>query len=367
MASSNARTPASTLPPGACSRCANPTNKKCSGCCNAPTYDEDSCNDTFYCSSACQTADWGQHKQTCKALQDRKSLHRAASLLQQTMFRIRHHASPTKSQSVRINGSQIYFQGDPAVDMPNGLHLAPFLLPLDTDRDVFNAILVFNGCMEAMAYLSSLTKNLLHRICSTIEEVYITIINPDLQIPRTFEDGQVLHVKKHGHNVYRATLKNGETWVIDPTGAQYWFKNPLRPWHSFEKQNLSEINDTYFLGHIRSEYFPRIPEVPVPAMLAQKAEKLELAAKMDSFTPSLVQFGSLLKGSNADFEEKERRFLQELEIHINKSLDELSAPGEIVRRNREVRLRRVQLLMDPSQQCQKEDLEHLSLSGKDIL
>lgn len=144
-----------------CSHCHNPMKIRCTGCCEAPVYDEDTREDTFYCGSVCQQADWRQHKPTCKTLQHRKYLHRAASLLQQMMYWIQRHASPTQFKSACVDGSWIYINRCLSVELAAGLHLAPFSISLGGNRDLFDAVSVYMDCMEAMVYLYSLTKELL--------------------------------------------------------------------------------------------------------------------------------------------------------------------------------------------------------------
>jgi MYND finger len=58
------------------------------GCLEAPVYDECISTPMFYCSPVCQKADWGQHKSECRKLQARKTLGRAALLLQAIIYRL---------------------------------------------------------------------------------------------------------------------------------------------------------------------------------------------------------------------------------------------------------------------------------------
>ena len=63
----------STKTSGTCASCQVSTKIRCSGCLDAPLYDDCIAKPSFYCSTACQKADWGQHKSVCRALQARKS------------------------------------------------------------------------------------------------------------------------------------------------------------------------------------------------------------------------------------------------------------------------------------------------------
>jgi hypothetical protein len=124
-------------------------------CLETPVYDECVSKPTFYCSPVCQKADWGQHKSECRKLQARKTLVRAALLLQAIIYRIRLHASPLRFKSVRIEGSIIFLNGFQFDGLDTQRQLNPFPGCLDGDRSLFEAVLVDMGCMEAMMYVSS--------------------------------------------------------------------------------------------------------------------------------------------------------------------------------------------------------------------
>lgn len=133
---------------------------RCTGCLKAPTYDESVSKSTFYCSHVCQKADWSQHKSNCKMQQARKTLGRAARLLQAIIYRIRLHASPLRFKSVRVEGSVISLHGFEFFDGSERL-LKPFPVCLDCDRSLAEAVLVYMGCMEAMMYLHGFAEKLL--------------------------------------------------------------------------------------------------------------------------------------------------------------------------------------------------------------
>jgi hypothetical protein len=146
---------------GSCTRCQRPTTRRCTGCLGAPVYDDCVPKPAFYCSQVCQKVDWDQHKLECRKLQARKALDRAARLLQAIIYRIRLHASPIQFKSVRIEGSNIFlngFQFDVSDTQPQ---LKPFPVCLDGNRSLFEAVLVYMGCMEAMMYLYSFAQELL--------------------------------------------------------------------------------------------------------------------------------------------------------------------------------------------------------------
>ena len=150
---------------GTCASCQRLTTHMCAGCLEAPLYDERFTEPTFYCNPECQKADWTQHKSKCKKLQARKSLGRAAMLLQAIFYRIRLRASTLRFKSLRLAGSTIFlddFQfASEFHSRESGQALKPFPVPLDGDRSLAEAVLVYMGSMEAMAYLHGFAKELM--------------------------------------------------------------------------------------------------------------------------------------------------------------------------------------------------------------
>lgn len=62
---------------------------------------------------------------------------------------------------MRIEGSIIFLNGFQFDGLDTQRQLNPFPVCLDGDRSLFEAVLVYMGCMEAMMYLYSFTKELL--------------------------------------------------------------------------------------------------------------------------------------------------------------------------------------------------------------
>ena len=151
-------TQSSTGSPCAC--CQKATTNKCGGCLGAPAYGQSPAKRTFYCSTQCQKTDWSRHKAECKALQARKSLRRAAVVLQATLYRIRSNAYPLSVTSVRIDGTRIILDG-PKTDetLPQPLESFPSIL--DDGGEIWEAALMHLGSADAMIYLYNLAKEFL--------------------------------------------------------------------------------------------------------------------------------------------------------------------------------------------------------------
>ena len=150
----------SKKPWGSCARCQRSTTNRCTGCLEAPIYDDSVSYSTFYCGLACQRADWVQHKEECRKLQARKTLGRAALLLQAIIYQIRLRAFPLQFKSVRIEDSTIYLDGVHAGGTIDQRCLKAFPIHSGIDQGLFEAVLVYQGCTEAMMYLYSFAKEL---------------------------------------------------------------------------------------------------------------------------------------------------------------------------------------------------------------
>jgi hypothetical protein len=201
----------------------------------------------------------------------------------------------------------------------------------------------------------------LTELCSKIEEVNISVGNQKLQISVIFLDGlQVNPPDPLLHNVYRVTLKNGEIWAIDTTGAQYGYADPLYPWHDLEHRSVTTNRELNF-GDIRHHIYPAYETFPSRHMVTEKIEKEELTRAIEEKIPELAQqhrgkLSFILKGSDSAFEQAKNRFLDQLEGHIRASVARLHTPEQITRRNNKVDSQLAKNARDPDGQRKLIDL-----------
>jgi len=109
----------------------------------------------------------------------------------------------------------------------------------------------------------------LTELCSKIEEVNASVINRKLRISLIFPNGH--HIDPPDplfHNLYRVTLRNGEIWAIDTTGAQCGYADPLCPWRDFEKHRSSKINRECEFGYIRHHVYQSYGMFPARHVVA---------------------------------------------------------------------------------------------------
>ncbi|KAE8406207.1 hypothetical protein BDV37DRAFT_243410 [Aspergillus pseudonomiae] len=147
---------------GNCAHCQSPATKRCSGCSGAPEYDDEIPGPTLYCSSACQTQDWVEHRAKCKQLQARKSLSRAANLLQAILYRIRLRAHGVTSATAHVDGSRVILC--PAKEEQEEVYrpLGPLCVDLEGgDQRAFDAIVMVSSCTEAVVYLFVFVRDIL--------------------------------------------------------------------------------------------------------------------------------------------------------------------------------------------------------------
>ncbi|KAB8262947.1 hypothetical protein BDV32DRAFT_147123 [Aspergillus pseudonomiae] len=321
---------------GNCAHCQSPATKRCSGCSGAPEYDDEIPEATLYCSSACQTQDWVEHKVKCKQLQARKSLSRAANLLQAILYRIRLRAHGVTSATAHVDGSRVILC--PAKEEQEEVYrpLGPLCVELMSgDQRAFDAIVMVSSCTEAVVYLFSFVQDILSGLCSKIEELTIGVRNPEISIQRP--DGLSLTTTKN-HNVYRVKLKSGEIWVIDPSGAQYGFAECLYTWRNFAKDRLGGIHREDKLGYQRVETSRDHTEHSEFCLQVFDMELLELASALDEKIPTLAKVcgGNLkliLQGSDPAFEKAKDELLDQLGRCVDLCLEEVFAAERIVKRS----------------------------------
>lgn len=157
------------------------------------------------------------------------------------------------------------------------------------------------------------------------------------------------------HNLYRVTLKNGEIWAVDPTGAQYGNADSPCPWHDYAQRWAIEINRECEFGYIRNQAYTSYGMFPQRHMIAQTMEKQELTKLLEEKIPLLARehggkLNAMLAGSDAIFRQAKERFLDMLGNHLKVSLDKLYSPDRIARRNKEIERQLSKNMADPERQ-----------------
>ena len=144
----------------------------CPRCSGAPAYVQNTAEYTLYCGPGCQNANWDQHKERCEVLQARKTLQRAALILQNAMYAMRRNTMPFQFRSLRLEGSALYLEGFQHNGM--GKLFKRYPSGVDGDELLKNAALVHMAGDEAMIYLYHLAFELFgkfslgNRLCTLL-------------------------------------------------------------------------------------------------------------------------------------------------------------------------------------------------------
>ncbi|KAM0796922.1 hypothetical protein BDR22DRAFT_794481, partial [Usnea florida] len=200
----------------------------CAGCNGAPDPTITGHVKTLYCNTTCQEGHWNAHKQECKAHQARKVLYRASETAQKAFYMFRENTYDLKIERMVAKGDSLFlYQGlcrDDSIFIPFPDHL----LPQGWDKQ---AALTLLTCSDALAYMHELFRTMLKGICTHIVEISIKFHPPKRPVKIIRPDGP--DDRNYRHEIMRVELKSGEEFVIDITGAQHGFHDPLYPWHQY--------------------------------------------------------------------------------------------------------------------------------------
>ncbi|KAL1954223.1 hypothetical protein VTO42DRAFT_1503 [Malbranchea cinnamomea] len=297
---------------GPCAHCAKPATKKCGGCLTSPSYNRDDPRPTFYCSAECQKSGWKDHKAECTRRQLRKSLARAAELLKDILYRIQLHATILRIKRLEVNGSTVTIY-NAEVDQNAPYWLVPLDVPGEVDQTVYDAIVMHCACQDALAYLPEFMFSLLKDLSSDIEACLVIIKNRKILLRDILPCGRP-DPTIETHYIFKVTLTSGESWALDPTGAQFGFREPLLPWDEYVTARVSEIVYERALvkdGDYENSWI-KLEEVGIPG------SSWVLAGLLNNLIPSLALeqegvLSRLLEGSDEAFVSAKERFLRIVE------------------------------------------------------
>lgn len=152
-----------------CANCSKPATDCCSACKDAPTVDEGvPAANVYYCSRACQVANFKDHRTTCRILRARKELYRAGDLLKEMFHKLREAVFDLSIVEVirDTNGPS----EKPHLWLREG-HYADIFTPFDAlvpfPTDLFNnkaerdAVLSLNACSDAVGWMGNSVKEML--------------------------------------------------------------------------------------------------------------------------------------------------------------------------------------------------------------
>ncbi|KAK4446384.1 hypothetical protein QBC34DRAFT_440895 [Podospora aff. communis PSN243] len=300
-----------------CTRCHKPAIRICDNCVGAPRYLEppEVILGAVYCGKKCQKADWQRHKSECKLLQNRKTLYRAALILQDTFCLIRKNAYPFDVASVGVDEtSDRVTVAVRESKRDDAGHFWPFIFQLGDERRM-RGVLLYSGSSEAMVYLSELVNELLDGLIENIVEVETTLRDEDSQVCIIREgSGTSLDTLEAVRHAYKITLanSNSETWAIDITNPP---DKLIRPWPTLLREQGTRPQQVGKLGSLRQQL--ELSRNPSPAMKA----KIGLARHLEGGIPNRgaskrENFNAMLKWSEEAFQSAKQQFLDDVEAHV---------------------------------------------------
>ncbi|KAK5745147.1 hypothetical protein LTR17_001599 [Elasticomyces elasticus] len=183
---------------------------------------------TYYCGRKCQTTDWNDHKKFCTLANDRKVLKRVAIFLLNTFCAIRVVAFDVKIEKVEVKAGKIHvYEGryedeDILVDFPEK-HPSDWS-PLSGDD--LRALWTWCACSDALFTMNKMVESALKGVCSRVEESRLAV---DPSKNRIIMHGCRNHAELK-HEVFCVTLRDGEKYALDLTGAQYGQYRPVMRW-----------------------------------------------------------------------------------------------------------------------------------------
>ena len=132
-------------------------------------------------------------------------------------------------------------------------------------------------------------------------------------------DGSQVHPHDPLHYIYKVSMKNGETWAVDVTEAQYGHHQLMYRWRNYEQENCAKITERRQFGYLRSAH-GSFRDSPITKALVEAIEQ-QIPYWVKEYGGRL---NNILKGPEKRFQAQKQGFLNNFESHVQKSLDQMS-------------------------------------------
>ncbi|KAJ9605482.1 hypothetical protein H2200_010139 [Cladophialophora chaetospira] len=294
----------------------------------------------------CQIIDWQRHMQTCKRLNDEKSLYQAGDLLRRLWLTLRASAFVSNLDAVDVqrDGRIQVFEQRVQNRYPD-----PFRHEIFRDDGVKEAILCDRASGDAIEHMRSITSLVLQQtgLVSDLKEIKVLVHPGYYEVTSLFRDAQnpdytplspmyprqstrkALNDKNNKleqrlleHRLFVACLNSDdEVFAVDLSGAHFEIYDSVLPWNTYAAmRNIHEEDVTaYVFGtHDEKEYMrcdeDGIRYYQLMAFNARRTEYL-LQAWLQRDGYSVAKFISL---KSSIFEDK----LADLEKYVTRGLDQ---------------------------------------------
>ncbi|KAI0198554.1 hypothetical protein F4808DRAFT_472679 [Astrocystis sublimbata] len=212
-----------------CADCGKPdAQAACGGC--LVKLDSHVVMKTAYCNATCQARHWSNHKSKCLG---RKKISLAVDIIynifvtfQKTAWIEKQIACIAEQKGI----TNITHRDDPNIWALQG---KPFVRNFPSDitpsEEHALAVLFDSECQQLMSTCHDVVRLLLMPLCKQLQEVFVMPRNahrPTCDI----RSGRAFNTMYSRHTVLCATLKSGEQFAIDVTGAQFGWRETVAPW-----------------------------------------------------------------------------------------------------------------------------------------
>ncbi|KAK3384023.1 hypothetical protein B0T24DRAFT_567122 [Lasiosphaeria ovina] len=224
-----------------CGNCGDSgATKKCLGC--VITFGNHISFSTVYCNQGCQKAHWNQHRSDCRAL---KRLHISMSIFQPIF---EHHVGSvydTKIEKISEDNGVIHAKAQDGWDKSaayQGKHIVTkFRHGLAPSKDAGTAVLMNGNCCQFVDFGKSLTGFFLKGFpYKSVEKISFFVKNCHRSVLLEV-DGSSSFSTFPAHQVLRVTLASGRKVVLDPSGAQFGWREFMTPWETYNQHRVHAI------------------------------------------------------------------------------------------------------------------------------
>ncbi|KAL8771986.1 MAG: hypothetical protein Q9209_002651 [Squamulea sp. 1 TL-2023] len=243
-----------------CASCNGFGRLVCNGCAKAPAYLDDQAPLTYYCSSECQKSHWPKHKDRCKALQNRKILHRAVKVIQSLYETIlRASFIHTIEKLDRIDDDTLFIHLTTSNFDGKNTRI-PGVPPGSVSSNNLEelAALTAYGCTNAVAIMGPTIQTMLEDVGAYISESQIIPLNRKLWGVIVHVNGEFEYNSENvdQHEVFlivlfnpRIPMQDQERYALDLTHFQYGHHDEtLMPWKTYVEDRVRSNSGQRPLG-----------------------------------------------------------------------------------------------------------------------
>ncbi|KAL8836166.1 MAG: hypothetical protein Q9170_003019 [Blastenia crenularia] len=308
------------MSPSKCINCSKAAKLYCTGCKGCPTSETGPATTaTWYCTADCQKEHRATHKKDCENAQARRTLFRAAETAFRLFIILRRANLTLPVERVEKLGAIWALHSlkkRPGTSIL--LHFPDDTIPSIQDQE---AVLTWQKCLPHLADLHKVLKEMLLDLSTSIYEVHFWPKNPPLRLRRVYDGGSVWDSTQYRHWILRVTIKNGEAYAIDITGAQFGWTEHIMPWSHYEQHRIHndsakpvEIQPFGRCVQIKAEKYREWNQVP--NLSFEEAFNTELNASLHQWAQKNIALSPLLRLPEKKFNEKRSAMLIHIDHHM---------------------------------------------------